>query len=244
MQALVQLAVTAPDPPESELLSSNIDTPDHQPCQASGPLTKNFCQELLRDDSEEFNRVSAEFLEGVERPQPVPPLCGFPGAQPWRELVSSLRFWIDSGQSPLQRLPELHMLSSGDTSQTVVSKLEETVKELGDAARMEDKARTESLVNRLFGELDTRTVLCLLGQRATTGSIPRLPPPLRSILHDFWLYLLFARSTCIEAFNRPHKPPKAHITTGARALTKHCHRDETAGFWGNPTGTEAVLFHQ
>ena len=34
--------------------------------------------------------------------------------------------------------------------------------------------------------------------------------------------------------------PPAKLTVGARALTKHHHRDDTAGWWGKCTGSEYI----
>ena len=37
-----------------------------------------------------------------------------------------------------------------------------------------------------------------------------------------------------------HCSPVSKLTVGARALSKHHHRDESASWWGNSTGCEYV----
>lgn len=46
-------------------------------------------------------------------------------------------------------------------------------------------------------------------------------------------------SRLVDSFTRPWIPGSpGRLTVGARALTKHSHRDQTTGFWGEPTGSE------
>ncbi|KAJ3336150.1 hypothetical protein HDU93_003579 [Gonapodya sp. JEL0774] len=70
-------------------------------------------------------------------------------------------------------------------------------------------------------------LLHLLGVRFTVGSaLDTLPPSL---------------NTCLSSFLAVHpkdiKSKFGGLTVGAKALTKHHHRDKTTGFWGNVTGT-------
>jgi len=66
-----------------------------------------------------------------------------------------------------------------------------------------------------------RDVLSLLGMRHTEGSLEYFPPSLIE---------------CLAAFNELHKPETSSVlTVGAKALTKHCHRDETVNWWGKVT---------
>ena len=64
-------------------------------------------------------------------------------------------------------------------------------------------------------------MLSLLGMRHTEGSLNSFPPSMRE---------------CQAVFDTPHKPNTPSVlTVGAKALTKHCHRDETASWWGAVT---------
>ncbi|KAG9290672.1 hypothetical protein G9A89_011635 [Geosiphon pyriformis] len=85
----------------------------------------------------------------------------------------------------------------------------------------------------LFEFLTPNDLNTFLGLRTTVGSSPRLPPSL---------------SECIKSFTRvyvknsakdPSKSTKTNtLTVGAKAFSKHCHRDISASFWGKCTGTE------
>ena len=69
--------------------------------------------------------------------------------------------------------------------------------------------------------LGMRGVLDLLGIRQTVGSVDVFPP---------------SRETLLSSFVKLHCPP-AKLTVGARALTKHHHRDDTTSWWGKATGS-------
>ena len=93
------------------------------------------------------------------------------------------------------------------------------------------KGHTDQILDNLstvkqFDEIVTRRdVLTYLGIAQTSGSLPLYPPNL---------------SLLIRSFQAIHKPNSSSLlTTGARALSKHCHRDRTEKFWGESTGTTA-----
>ena len=81
----------------------------------------------------------------------------------------------------------------------------------------------KSLILEILENLGLRGILDLLGMKQTVGSVDMLPPPL---------------STLWESFERKHKP-NAELSCGARALSKHCHRDSTSQWWGSSTGSES-----
>lgn len=71
-----------------------------------------------------------------------------------------------------------------------------------------------------------RDVLTRLGVAKTAGSLDVYPPKL---------------SACLAAFTEPNRPDSAStLTKGARALNKHCHRDQTDNFWGTMRGGDAM----
>ena len=53
----------------------------------------------------------------------------------------------------------------------------------------------------------------------------------------FTSHILYFR-TCIASFQLPHA--HSRLTVGARALAKHCHRDQMAGFWGPYSGSDSM----
>ena len=79
------------------------------------------------------------------------------------------------------------------------------------------------LILEILENLRLRGILDLLGMKQTVGSVDMFPPPLSMLL---------------ESFKRKHKP-NAELSCGARALSKHCHRDSTSQWWGTSTGSES-----
>lgn len=84
-----------------------------------------------------------------------------------------------------------------------------------------EKARQLTVVLKLLG---IRGILDLLNICHTQGSVDVLPPSVSSLL---------------ASFNKKHKP-NSNLTVGARALSKHCHRDVTSEWWGASAGSEQV----
>jgi len=71
--------------------------------------------------------------------------------------------------------------------------------------------------------LGLRGILDLLGLRHTEGSTTEV--------------LLPRREALMEAFQKTHSP-KAKLTVGARAMSKHCHRDGSNQWWGTSSGSK------
>eukprot|EP00051_Salpingoeca_urceolata_P035941 m.32086 g.32086 ORF g.32086 m.32086 type:complete len:408 (-) comp9931_c0_seq2:325-1548(-) len=92
-----------------------------------------------------------------------------------------------------------------------------------DDCRAQSPTVIDGLVETWLGVLGMWGVRFLLGVRRTQGSVARLPPPLNA---------------CLASFDALHKPQSASkLTCGARALAKHCHRDQSTSFWGASTGS-------
>jgi len=86
-----------------------------------------------------------------------------------------------------------------------------------------DKTNNKELYWNFFDKFNIAELLVLLGERITLGSSKDILPP---SLND-----------CIKAYIEVHpKDKKGGLTVGARALSKHCHRDQTNKFWGDYTG--------
>ena len=71
--------------------------------------------------------------------------------------------------------------------------------------------------------MKVRGLLTLLRVRKTKGSIDHFPPSIREL---------------VAAFNLPNTPSKP-LTTGARALSKHCIRSKD-GWWGDDRGSDSL----
>ncbi|ORX87503.1 hypothetical protein BCR32DRAFT_289324 [Anaeromyces robustus] len=78
-----------------------------------------------------------------------------------------------------------------------------------------------------FETLNTAEFLVILGERITLGSSKDILPP--------------SINDCIKSFVEIHSKDNnckkyGGLTVGARALSKHCHRDQTNKWWGDYTG--------
>ena len=82
--------------------------------------------------------------------------------------------------------------------------------------KAQDFERLFRSFDALLAALGTRGVYDLLGLRHTAASLELMPPP-----------------RALRSFLRPNRPP-APLSVGARALAKHVHRDQCAGWWGDP----------
>ena len=96
-------------------------------------------------------------------------------------------------------------------------------KKLKDYSINDDICTRKELVLEILDSLKLRGILDLLGMKQTVGSVDMLPPSL---------------STLLESFRKKHKP-NAELSCGARALSKHCHRDSTSQWWGISTGSKS-----
>ncbi|RHZ59944.1 hypothetical protein Glove_360g30 [Diversispora epigaea] len=87
----------------------------------------------------------------------------------------------------------------------------------------------------LFKFLTIKDYNTFLGLRTTLGSATQSPPSLIECINSFTL-----RHVKSNAKNA--KPNRSNIsntlTVGAKALSKHCHRDISRSFWGICSGTE------
>lgn len=72
--------------------------------------------------------------------------------------------------------------------------------------------------------LNLHGILDLLGIRETVGTISLLPPSRKSLLASFTVKYI----------------QNSELSVGARALSKHFHRDHSDSWWGVCTGTEAA----
>ncbi|CAG8515701.1 2799_t:CDS:2 [Dentiscutata erythropus] len=97
---------------------------------------------------------------------------------------------------------------------------------------MFEEFHRNSLNDFFFKFLTPKDLNTFLGLRTTLGSAIQLPPSL---------------SECLAAFTHHYvkknsKPVRASVsnilTVGAKAFSKHCHRDTSGSFWGACSGSE------
>jgi len=144
----------------------------------------------------------------------------------YMEISKKLHEWMENGGFPVKS-EACGLLTEGDFPakrkeiaekvSPVLAAFKNTWTEITDT----EKSCQLTSVIRILG---TRGLLDLLNIRHTQGSVNIFPPSIETLL---------------ESFNEKHKPT-ANLTVGARALSKHCHRDMTSEWWGACTGSEQL----
>eukprot|EP00045_Choanoeca_perplexa_P014961 m.180097 g.180097 ORF g.180097 m.180097 type:complete len:273 (+) comp16851_c0_seq7:1458-2276(+) len=188
-------------------------------------------------DNEVLTSISTS-IEPLFTNTPLPPLQA--ATWPIQPLSAVLAYNLAStilnhqlplpprAQAELIELQSEPLNSEGEPIQTQVTT---AVEGLGRAAFLlrDPSLQVASLRSRLepwWSSLTPAVFRMLCGLQPTAGAILELPPCLQ---------------TCIASFAAPHKPDSASkLSQGARALAKHCHRDETLSFWGVAKGPEQV----
>ncbi|CAI2177808.1 689_t:CDS:10 [Funneliformis geosporum] len=89
----------------------------------------------------------------------------------------------------------------------------------------------------LFTFLNPKDLNTFLGLRTTIGSSTQLPPSLNECLNSFTTHYVKRNAKTL----REGLVIKISLTVGAKALSKHFHRDVSNSFWGNCSGTNRVL---
>ncbi|CAG8484842.1 7613_t:CDS:2 [Ambispora leptoticha] len=90
----------------------------------------------------------------------------------------------------------------------------------------------------LFEFLTPKDLNTFLGLRTTVGSAPQLPPSLQECLESFTK--IYVKKSAKPKLNRSKAASFSAntLTVGAKAHSKHFHRDVSDAFWGTCTGTE------
>ncbi|CAG8453485.1 12517_t:CDS:2 [Cetraspora pellucida] len=89
-----------------------------------------------------------------------------------------------------------------------------------------------SLNDLFFKFLTPRDLNTFLGLRTTLGSAIQLPPSLPECLAAFTQRYVKKNTKLVRA------SISNKLTVGAKAFSKHCHRDTSGSFWGVCSGTE------
>lgn len=176
----------------------------------SDMLPVEHCKILLLSEN------SSSFLSTETGKYPRYPL--------YMEISKKLYEWMENDDFPVKS-EACGLLTEGDfvakrkeiaeKVSPILAALKKTWREITDA----EKSLQLMSIIRILGP---RGLLDLLNIRRTQGSVDILPPSI---------------ATLLESFNEKHKPT-ANLTVGARALSKHCHRDLTSEWWGACAGSE------
>ena len=178
--------------------------------QESGILPTEHCKTLLVSEEN-----VCTLWEEVGKKYPRYPLNV--------EISKKLHQWMTNGDLPVKSeacglLTEEDFVKErteiAEKVSPILASLNNSWTEISDA----EKSHQLTSVIKLLG---VRGLLDLLNIRHTLGSVDIFPPPI---------------GVLIASFNEKHKP-NASLTVGARALSKHCHRD-TSEWWGACAGSE------
>ncbi|XP_033120326.1 uncharacterized protein LOC117119601 [Anneissia japonica] len=152
---------------------------------------------------------------------------GYPHDPLYLHLAHKLRNWMDSRSPDALTLPDFEFLNEGESvteRKQLFAALTPDVCEFKDLWNEDQLERKKQMLLTILKKLKKRGILALLGMRRTVGTLEMFPP---------------TRSCLQNSFNQRHKLT-CQLSVGARALSKHCHRDQTASWWATSTGSEAA----
>ncbi|KAL5474009.1 hypothetical protein EMCRGX_G028579 [Ephydatia muelleri] len=190
-------------------------------------LTNDVCKGLIEGP---LPTESAELCVGeapCESECDTGLLRGYPLHPLYTRISLALASWMITGTCPVLRLPPMFLLNEEVSLKERQQRIDNVTSKLTGAStlwEMWSRDEQKHFLVDVLAKLGLRGVLDLLGVRQTVGSADLLPPP---------------RETLLSTFNALHSPP-SKLTVGARALAKHHHRDDTAHWWGDSTGTDLV----
>ncbi len=182
-------------------------------------LATEIVQGLLRKEIENEPSKMLE-IEQIPQCKITSGMNGYPTYPLYTKISRTLYNWMKNGKYDA-RNPELLEECRNKTEKQITN---DFVDQKLKAWLLTDKTCIRKrLIVEILEQLGLRGILDLLGMKQTVGSVDMLPPSL---------------STLWESFQRKHKP-NAELSCGARALSKHCHRDSTSQWWGTSTGSES-----
>ncbi|CAB3983158.1 Hypothetical predicted protein [Paramuricea clavata] len=173
---------------------------------------------LLRKENE---RKPSETLKNEQIPQCkiTSGINSYPAYPLYTKISRILYDWLKNGKCDT-RTPELLEECRNKTEKQMSRDFVD--QKLKEYLLSDEICTRKGLILEILENLKLRGILDLLGMKQTVGSVDILPPSL---------------STIWESFTRKHKQ-NAELSCGARALSKHCHRDSTSQWWGTSTGSE------
>ncbi|XP_013408421.1 uncharacterized protein LOC106172320 [Lingula anatina] len=191
----------------------------------SSPLEDS---DITKEDVDAFLQEDLPVVDQYKEPDLK--VVGYPSHPLYLAISARLCQWMETGNCPVDKLPKHNLLEETNSTLTSTDVRTQTGDRLKDLyvgwASFSGSERIDKLegILKLLGR---RGLMNLLGMRRTVGSKDLWPPP---------------RSTLENTFNSKHRPDNikpCDLTTGARALSKHCHRDVTVSWWGTAKGPVA-----
>jgi len=182
---------------------------------------QEFCLEMLKEDGEVDNQKPENVtlfsqLHGNETH------AGLASRPFYAHMSHVLSRWWENSTFPFKHIP-FPLLKEKEVYFERLEFIFEGFSKVVQNWKM--TADPTPILSAFLDTLTFRDVLSLLGLRHTEGSLLSFPPSLFD---------------CANAFNTLHSPGTPSVlTVGAKAFTKHCHRDQTSSWWGESKGSEA-----
>jgi len=152
-------------------------------------------------------------------------IVGYPSYPLYKEIGGMLEMWIANKRCPALELPRFNLLDEqnyADQREITFSTITPLLDGLNSLWTVWSEGEIKYRVREVLLLLGLRGILDLLGMRKTVGSKEMLPP---------------SRESLMKSFCAKHSE-KSPLSVGARALSKHFHRDHSTSWWGECTGTE------
>ncbi|XP_005104583.3 uncharacterized protein LOC101864002 [Aplysia californica] len=185
-------------------------------------------EEFHRDDTflteEELKTMLAECSKDSRQRESI---IGYPSYPLYREVGNMLNLWLENKHCPALDLPRFDLLDEKSHSEQREVTFSSIMPMLEGLQTLHDLWTEEEIkyrVRQVLVLLGLRGILDLLGIRKTIGTKEMLPP---------------SRTALMASFCAKHNE-KSELSVGARALSKHFHRDQSSSWWGDCSGTDAV----
>lgn len=191
---------------------------------------KNVFEDELERPDKFLSEKDLDILLDEKDSDPQGPrksIVGYPTYPLYREIGNMLKLWQETRQCPVLELPRFDLLDEKSYADVRAGTIASITPMLAGLETLWDIWTDEEIrfkIREILVLLGLRGILDLLGIRKTVGTKEMLPP---------------SRSALVSSFCEKNNP-KSELSVGARALTKHFHRDQTDSWWGNATGTEAA----
>lgn len=186
--------------------------------------------QVLRDEQTRIDKFASDdiltsLLNDDYQDEPRKSIVGYPSYPLHRELANMLMEWMRTKHCPALVLPKFSLLdeqSHSENREVTFSTINPLLEGLETLWPLWSDQEIQFRIRHILSLLGQRGILDLLGLRKTVGTFEMCPPP---------------RTVLMKSFQERHSP-NSLLGVGARALSKHFHRDHTESWWGICTGTE------
>jgi len=169
--------------------------------------------------------ISTLLSEECSDSKPRESIIGYPTYPLYREIGHLFHSWFEKRHCPALDLPQFELLDEKtyyEQREITFKKIIPLLDGLKSLWSLWSEEEVKFRVREILTQLGLRGILDLLGLRKTIGTKDLLPPPRNKLINSF----------CAKYCE------KSILSVGARALSKHFHRDDSSRWWGEFTGKE------